>query len=153
MHSVVIADTSCLILFSKIDLLTILRKLYPVIKITPEVADEFGEELPDWILIQPASKKNFKKLKSYTLGEGEISSIALALDLHDSLIILDDEKAKKVAKSLQLNVTGSLGIILRAKQEGLIPTVKDIIYKIKETNFHLHLNLEELVLKLANESG
>ena len=81
MHSVVIADTSCLILFSKIDLPELLRKLYAAVMITPEVSDEFGEELPSWIDIRPARKSSIESLEKYKLGKGEIASLALALDL------------------------------------------------------------------------
>ena len=115
MHSVVIADTSCLILFSKIDLLELLRKLYAAVMITPEVSDEFGEELPSWIDIRPARKSSIESLEKYKLGKGEIASLALALDLKDSTVILDDEKEKKIARQLHLNVTGSLGIIVKGK--------------------------------------
>ncbi|HEX5153230.1 MAG TPA: DUF3368 domain-containing protein [Parafilimonas sp.] len=119
--------------------------------ITPEVADEFGEALPSWINIQPATKFNIKSLEKYRLGKGEITSLALALDLKDSIVILDDEKAKKIARQLQLTVTGSLGVIVKAKQENLVPSVKDILSRVKATNFYMPSYIEETILKLANE--
>ena len=50
-----------------------------------------------------------------------------------------------------MNVTGSLGIIIKAKQEKLIPNVREIINRIKATNFYMPSHIEEAVLKLANE--
>ena len=49
MPKIVVSDTSCLIVLSKIGKLDILRKLYSKIIITPEIANEFGDELPTWI--------------------------------------------------------------------------------------------------------
>jgi predicted nucleic acid-binding protein len=151
MHKIVIADTSCLILFSKIELLYILHSLYPDVLITPEVANEFAEPLPEWIDIQSASPENISLFENYNLGTGEITSLALAVELKDSTIILDDDKAKKIAKSHNLDVTGSLGIIVKAKEKNIIPSVKDVLLKIKATNFHLSSSLEELILKIAGE--
>jgi len=151
MHKIVIADTSCLILFSKIELLYILHFLYPDVLITPEVKDEFAEPIPGWINIQSASPENISLFENYNLGIGEITSLALAVELKDITIILDDDKAKKIAKSHNLDVTGSLGIILKAKEKNIIPSVKDVLLKIKATNFHLSSSLEILVLKIAGE--
>lgn len=151
MHKIVIADTSCLILFSKIELLHILHLLYPDVLITPEVANEFAEPLPEWINIQSANPVNISLFENYNLGIGEITSLALAIELKDSTIILDDDKAKKIAKSHNLDVTGSLGIILKAKEKNIISSVKDVLLKIKATNFHLPSSLENLILKIAKE--
>lgn len=151
MHRVVIADTSCLILYSKIALTYILRSLYSDVIITPEVANEFGEPLPDWINIQSAKAINSNRFEIYNLGIGEITSLALALELKNSTVILDDDKAKRIAKSFNLDVTGSLGIILKAKEINIIPNVRDVLTKIKATDFYLPPALENLVLQVAGE--
>ncbi len=52
MPKVVISDTSVLILFHKIEHLSLLKKVYGELTTTPEIADEFGEELPKWIKIE-----------------------------------------------------------------------------------------------------
>ena len=49
MHKIIISDTSCLIILSKIGELDLLQKLYKTIVTTLEIAEEFGEELPNWI--------------------------------------------------------------------------------------------------------
>jgi predicted nucleic acid-binding protein len=152
MHSVVIADTSCLILYSKVEITYILHSLYSNVIITPEVADEFGEAIPEWINIQSAKPENIRLFDSYNIGVGEITSLALTFGLKGSTIILDDYKAKKIAKSFHLDVTGSLGIIVKAKERNIISNIKDVITKIKATNFHLSPSLEYLILKAAGES-
>lgn len=151
MHRIVIADTSCLILFTRIELIHVLHLLYSDVIITPEVAKEFGEPLPEWINIQSAKPENIFLFENYNLGIGEITSLALAVELKDSTVILDDDKAKKIAKSHNLDVTGSLGIIVKAKERDIIPSGRDILSKIKATNFHLPSSLENLILKIAEE--
>jgi predicted nucleic acid-binding protein len=59
MHNIVVSDTSCLILFHKIGELDLLRKVYDSISTTPEVAREFLEELPDWIIIEKVKDKKY----------------------------------------------------------------------------------------------
>ena len=66
MHSVVISDTSTLILLHKINEFELLKEVYGKLMTTPEIADEFGEKLPDWITMQSVKDeniKNFWKLK------------------------------------------------------------------------------------------
>jgi len=60
MHDRIIADTSCLILFHKIGELDLLRKVYGSVTTTPEVAQEFQEELPEWILIEKSKTSDCK---------------------------------------------------------------------------------------------
>lgn len=117
MHKVVIADTCCLILYSKIGLTYLLHSLYTDVIVTYEVANEFGEPLPDWINIKLAKPTNKSMFDIYNLGIGEITSLALACELKNTTLILDDDKAKKIAKSFNLDVTGSLGIIVKAKKK------------------------------------
>jgi len=75
MHRIVIADTSCLILYSKIVLTHILHLLYSDVIITPEVANEFGEPVPEWINIQSPKPENINLFDSYNIGIGEITSL------------------------------------------------------------------------------
>lgn len=73
----------------------------------------------------------------------------MAFELKNSTIVLDDVKAKKIAKSFSIDVTGSLGIIVKAKEMNIIPNVRDVLSKIKATNFHLSPMLENMILKVA----
>ncbi len=58
MPKVVVSDTSTLILFHKINEFNLLQKVYGELITTPEIAEEFGEKLTDWIKIQSVSEKN-----------------------------------------------------------------------------------------------
>ena len=85
------------------------------------------------------------------VDKGEASAIALAVEVKDCVIIIDDLKARNLAKRIGLNITGTLGIILKAKQKGIIASVKPMIFKLRKTNFRLTKNLENNILFESGE--
>jgi len=147
----IISDTSCFIALSNIGELTLLRLLYGEITTTPDIALEFGEPLPDWVKIVAVSDKTKQQLLETQIGKGEASAIALALETENPLLILDDYKARKLADNLKLNHTGTIGVILAAKQKGIVPSIKPFLKKIKRTNFRISPELELQALIEANE--
>ena len=151
MHKIIISDTSCFIILTNIGELHLLQKLYSKITTTIEIATEFGEPLPEWVEILSVKSKDTQRLLEMQIDKGESSAIALALEISDSLLILDDIKARKVATQLGLSITGTLGIIIKAKLEGIIPSVIPILNKIKQTDFRLSNEVELQVLKAAME--
>ena len=71
------------------------------------------------------------------IDKGESSAIALALETPDSTVILDDYKARKIAERLGIPFTGTIGVIIKAKLRGIIPSIKPLLEKIKQTDFRL----------------
>lgn len=151
MPSVIIADTSCLILLDKIGELHLLNSLYGSIIITNAVASEFGSVLPDWFNIIEPTDKNYQSIIEASLDKGEASAIALALELKDALLIIDELKGRKFALQLGINITGTIGIILEAKSAGIIKTVRPLLSKIKKTNFRISEELEKQIINKAGE--
>lgn len=76
MPKIVISDTSTLILFHKIGEINLLQKVYVELITTPEIAEEFGEKLPDWIKIQTVSDKKYQIFLETQVDHGEASAIA-----------------------------------------------------------------------------
>ncbi len=151
MQDVIIADTSCLILLNKIDELHLLQSLYGQITITSVIAEEYGSSLPEWIIIQNATNKLSPDIISANVDPGEASAINLAIEHQNSLLIIDDLKARKLAQKLNIDYTGTIGILLQAKVEGHISSIKHILTKIKSTNFRISEDLEQKILKLSGE--
>ena len=151
MHKLIIADTSCFIILSKIDELELLQKIYVQIVTTSDIAIEFGEVLPDWVIIKNVSNKNYQDILELQLDKGESSAIALAMEIENCTIILDDYKARKVAQKLNISITGTIGVIVKAKQLGIIKSVQPILEKIRNSNFRLSKELENQALSLSNE--
>ena len=151
MHKTIISDTSCLIILDKIGELKILNKLFGVITTTSEVANEYGQELPSWFEIREPSDRNYQSIIEASVDKGEASAIALAVELDDCLLIIDDLKGRKLAHELGLTIIGTIGVIIDAKLTGIIPSIKTILSKIKQTNFRISEELEILILKRAGE--
>jgi len=150
-EKVIIADTSCLIALKDIDDLQLLNLVYDKITITPEIEDEFGESLPEWIIVEEVSDKKKISLLELELDKGESSAIALAIEKDDSLLIIDEKKGRKVAKKMGLKITGLLGVIVKAKENGLIEKVKPIIEDLEKVEFHISKTLKEQILNRVNE--
>lgn len=106
--------------------------------------------MPEWIEIAPVKDKYKQRLLEMQIDKGESSAIALAIETPNSTLILDDFKARKIAEQLGLPYTGTIGIIIKAKLQGIIQTIKPILSKIKQTDFRLSA-IEIQALKEANE--
>lgn len=151
MLDLIICDTSVLILFEKINKLDVLKQLYSKIYITPEIALEFGNTLPGWIEVKEVKNKALQKTLSQALGIGESSAIAMSLELQNSLVAIDDLKARRIAISLEIKITGSLGILIKAKEKGYIKQLKPMLKKIEKTDFRISENIIKLILKIVKE--
>ena len=86
-----------------------------------------------------------------TLDRGE-AAIALALELTADLILLDERDGRSAAERAGLHVTGVLGVLLRAKEEGQIPLVKPEMNALRvRARFFLSPRLEQNILEIAGE--
>ena len=150
MEKAVISDTSCIILLDKIGELDLLKKLFGKIIITKKIEEEYGIQIPKWFELKNPLESTCEKIINLNIDKGEAGAIALSIELEDSLLIIDDLKGRKIVESLGLKFIGTLGIILRAKQN-IIPSVIPIIEKIKQTNFRLTEMLERKVYRDSGE--
>lgn len=115
---------------------------------------EFGNQLPEWVEIaEPAG--DYSLTAGIIVDMGEASAIELALEFTKKgvklFIVLDDLKARHYAISEGLNVVGTMGLVLMAKQQGVISQIKPFFELIKQTNFRLNDDLEKFLLKKAGE--
>lgn len=151
MPGVIVSDSSCLILFHKIGEIDLLHKVFGRIHITDTVFKEFNQPVPNWIKIVQLQTDIHGGLFGY-LDAGDASSIALASEHEESLLIIDEIKGRRVAIQMEIQVTGSLGVVITAKNKGHLKAVKPIIDKILKTNFRISKELIERVLEKVNES-
>ncbi len=151
MPETIISDTSCFIILTNIGELDLLYKIYGQIITTIEVANEYKQPLPKWVQIKAATDKYRQQILETQIDKGEASAIALALEIPESVIILDDYKSRKIAERLQLKITGTIGVIIKAKLRGIIPSIKPYFEKIRKTDFRLTDEVERTALKEAGE--
>ena len=114
---IIIADASSIIVLYETDLLHLLQKLYTTVTITTKVAQEIKITIPKWVkILEPSNKQIFSMLLK-NLDEGEASSIALAFEHKNSLLIIDEKDGRKMATSLNIQIIGTLAVLLEAKQK------------------------------------
>ena len=150
MDKIIISDTSCLIALSKIEKLDLLKDLYQEIIITNDVYQEFGGPLPDWIIITEVKDKQKQKDLEERLDKGESSSIALALEIDNATLIIDEIKGRKIAQSLNIDIIGTIGIILLADKKGLISDVIGTVLRLVNKGFRLS---DKLINKIIEKYG
>lgn len=147
----IIVDTSSLIAFSKLDLLFVLKDLYKEVIIPESVFHEFHRDLPRWIQVEVPQNIPLVIALREKLGYGESEVIALGIEKKDRLLVLDDHKARQTAKRLGLKITGVLGILVKAKKEGIITKIKPLLGHLEQENFRISDRLKAEILKLADE--
>lgn len=150
MQEKVYIDTSSIIILNKINALDLLNKIYSNVIITNYIQLELNEAIPSWISVELTYNIDQSFLKNFNLGLGETSIIINAIK-NNGFLIIDDLKARKIATTLSLSFTGSIGILIIAKELKLIDSVKYYLEKIQETNFRLSDVLINKVLEITNE--
>jgi len=150
MGKVVISDASCLIVLSKIGQLELLHQVFGEVIVPQAVAEEYGQILPTWIVVRTPTQTSLVLILEETLDVGESNAIALAVEMGDCYLILDDQKARKMAASMKIDFTGTLGVIISAKQRGILSSVRPVFNKIIATDFRVsNVMIEQILLELG----
>jgi predicted nucleic acid-binding protein len=145
-----VADSTCLIGLDEIGQVDILSNLFSQIYIPPEVAREIGAHGKSWLSIQPPANLAFVNSLKLVVDDGEAEAIALASE-KNCRIILDDAQARAIAKRLNLRFIGTAGILVRAKQAGIIPLVKPLLDELERKHFYLGEEIKKETLRLCGE--
>lgn len=158
----VVSNTSPLIHLAKIGRLDLLKHLFNE-TIVPEAVyresvveggnrkDAVKISEAEWIKVQKIKDDKLKRALMIDLDEGEAEAIVLALEEHADLIILDDYEGRIVARTLGLKVTGTIGILIKAKREGMIQSLKNEIDKLMRTGFWMNKKLYKRILEESGE--
>lgn len=152
-----VSNTSPLILLDKVGHFFLLERLFQRVIISPAVDKEWlrpgGYSVPSWLLIEalsPHAQKIADDLRT-KIDPGEAEAIALCSANKMDWIILDDMKARHIAKSMGLHVTGTLGILTVAKKKGIIPALKPLLEMLKAHRFYIADDVLAAALSLAGE--
>lgn len=157
---IVIADSSALVALSICQTLPLLEPLFKKIYVPKAVYEEVSikgkseaDALTDYLSsrIKPVQTDKIQIMNASKLGIGEQEAIALYNELSADLLIIDDALAKKIAYANGLEVMGSIGVLLLAKQRGLISSIRPMLNLLAVSDIHLGTSIIEKALKLANE--
>ena len=104
-----------------------------------------------WIKVHPISPSPLlTNLRSF-LDEGESEAIALAIELHATAILLDEHEARKTAQFHGLSMIGVIGVLLAAKMDGDISSLRSCLDQLEQAGFRISGHLREQALELASE--
>ena len=154
----VVSNTTPLIALADIGHLDLLQKLYGEILIPEAVLNEIKTEPAktvvynsSWIKVKKIKKNDEKSLFRAKLQAGEVEVMILADEMNADLLLMDDNAAKKTAKFLGMTVTGTLGILIRAKREGYIPAVRPLLDALMTDGLYISDAVRDYVLEAAGE--
>jgi uncharacterized protein len=148
---VTVSTTSCLIALEAIGRLDLLPRIYQDFLITPAVASEWAAPTFPWLTVQALRSQTLAQALRLQLGAGEAEAISLAVEVSAARLILDDQRARRVPANLKLMVTGTIGIILGAKQRGFLPLVHPVLDDLRTSGFWLSDALYQQALHVAGE--
>ncbi len=156
---IVIADSSALVALSICDCLSVLDELFGEVKVPQAVYDEvciFGKAESKSLSIYLHDKvcdisTAIHIEKTNGLGKGELAAINLYKQLAADLLLIDDARAKKIAYINNVEVMGRLGVLLLAKQKGLISAIRPFIDRLRSSDIFISDHLLERLLVIAGE--
>lgn len=144
MTSIIVADARPLIGMARIGHISLLQSLYKSIIIPPRVLEELkissnkpgamavSEAIRDgWVKIVALERASDSTVLSLLIDAGEAESIQLALEQNAHLLIIDDRKGRKTAKSRDIRIIGTGGILISAKKAGLLEKVSPNVPSIR----------------------
>jgi len=173
MTRIVIADAGPLIALARIGQLELLSRLFGNVNVTSILAAEVlqGGNFPDGAMLSRAFTKNWLQrvnvdspdqlsqakslMNLYQIDPGEASSMVLARQAcangDQALLVLDDLRGRDAAQHARLPVVGTTGVLLLAKQQGLVSHVKPLLLDLRQNGYFLSQRLIDSALQLAGE--
>lgn len=156
----IISNTTPIISLLKINKLSLLKKLYGKIIVPFAVYQEIeeGKDKPyytdlfsiNWIEIKKIQNSKSREY-IFDLDKGEAEVLILAKEIDADLAILDEIMGRRYAKQLGIVLSGTIGVLLKAKEKGYISSLKNILSELTEKGTWLNPKLISKVLEIAGE--
>lgn len=163
---VVISDSSTLIHLARLGRLDLLRTIFGTIIIPPAVwrevveqgqsrpgAVEIEQGVPQgWLQQREPTNDSLLRLLKQNLDDGEAEVIGLAIELQADLVLLDESEARRIAATYGLYKTGVVGLLIRARQEGRIDSLRIALDRLRnQSGFWLNDDLYTKALIAVGE--
>lgn len=159
----IVADAGPLIGLARIHRLELLRVLYEVVTVPPQVHEELqiGADRPGsralreaveagWLVVEDLSPPAGGVLTG-ELDAGEAAAIALAEQLGSERLLIDERRGRMVARRHGLAVVGSGGVLVTAKRRGAVSSVATELVALEDAGYRMAPALRERLLDLAGE--
>lgn len=162
MPETVISNTSPIYYLNQLNLLYILNKMYGEIYIPKAVVSELkeGERLGlnvpfikeiTWIKIKKVSIPATLIGMIPDFGKGEAEVLSLACEYKNTLLIIDEKVGRNIARLNQFKITGTAGVLMKAKKNGYIKSLKPYFLRLKELRFYLSDKVINDIFKISGE--
>ena len=155
---IVYCNTTPIIALASVDRLNLLPELFGQIRAPVAVMEECAvggpvhvPPLSSMVWVVPGADEPVSHLSILmTLDRGEKQTLTQALTYRADLVIIDERHGRRLAEDLGLNVTGTLGVLVKAKSAGLIPSFRADAEKMREQGLFFHPGLID---RLASHLG
>lgn len=140
----IVSNTSPILNLAIIGQLALAQRQFETVWIPPAVLEELqldagrpgSSELSvalraGWLRLAERPEQQIVALLRRELDQGEAEAIALALQWHAEYVLLDERNGRRIARSQGLKVTGVVGILIRAKQQGELPSLGAALVKLR----------------------
>jgi predicted nucleic acid-binding protein len=161
--ALLVVDSGPLIALARLDLLDLPARYFDSVLVTSTVWEEVMRKPRDdegprlasavsgkSIEVVPGMDNTPASVMRQTIDAGERSAIALGIELNASLL-MDDRVARKVAIELGRPVIGTLGLLLRAREDDFVPALRPLIEKLRVSGYYLSADLVGEILSIARE--
>ena len=152
----IIGDSSALVALATMDRLDLLEKIFGKIYVPKAVYDEVtisdkpqSVKLKEFLADKVVSVE--LDISKMGLGQGELEAIALYKNMNSDFLLIDDRRAKKFARLNDVNVIGSLGVMILAKDSGLVESIRKDLVKLVSSSLFISQSLIDRVLMSVGE--
>jgi uncharacterized protein len=157
-----VVNTSPLLFLSKLDRLDLLKTSSAEVLVPPAVVEEIQEQpddasrrieeaLSSWLHIEPVQDRRVVEVLLTEVDAGESEVIALAQEVNADRVVMDDLDGRRLARRLGLNLVGTLGLLLLAKQQGKLESVGKELERLRQVGFRVGEDLWNEALQRAGE--
>ncbi len=161
---IVVANATPLIGLAKADRFYLLKEIFGKIHIPVGVYEEVvlegrgragAREVNEatWIEIVEVKDKLAVEVLQDELDKGESESVVLAREIEANWVLMDERVARRKLEALGIDRIGTLGILLKAKEIGLLENVRPEMDKLRTKGFRISKRVYEEVLRLAGEAN
>ena len=160
-NEVLVADAGPLLALARIEFLPLLGQLFSRVLVTETVLHECCAK-PDRAdaqqVLAMVEASNLQVVADHRsirqglqhLDDGEQTALELALQC-SATVLIDERKGRAIARSHHLKVIGVPGVLLLARQQGLVPTLKPLLELLVNSGYYLSESVIAAVLSLAGE--
>ena len=127
------------------------RAVYNGVIVKNDIVKTLLIQNSDWIKVLDIKDLSKKLMFKSRLHDGEVEVMILAEEIKADLVVIDDYAARKTAEYIGLNLTGTIGVLLKARQLGLIDKVMPIINLMEQNGIYYSDKLKSQIKKIVSE--